>query len=85
MEAAQHLRRALGSAGFAVPFYVLGHTHVPTLQGLAGPGRPATYLNTGSWTATDRGGRGYPFVRMTQIETTDPDAELLWWVPRKPG
>jgi len=85
LEAAQHLRRALGSAGFAVPFYVLGHTHVPTLQGLAGPGRPATYLNTGSWTATDRGGRGYPFVRMTQIETTDPDAELLWWVPRKPG
>jgi len=85
LEAAQHLQRALGSAGSAVPFYVLGHTHVPMLVGLAGPGRPATYLNTGSWTATDRGGRRYPYVRMTRIETADPEAELLWWQPRQPG
>lgn len=85
LEAAQHLRRALESAGSAVPFYVLGHTHVPTLVALDRPGRPATYLNTGSWTAADRGGRGYPFVRVTRIETADPDAELLWWQPQESG
>ncbi len=85
LEAAQHLRRALESAGSAVPFYILGHTHVPTLVPLDGPGRPATYLNTGSWTATDRGGRGFPFVRVTRIETADPDAELLWWQPQESG
>jgi hypothetical protein len=85
LEAAQHLRRALESAGFAVPFYVLGHTHVPTLVGLDGPGRPATCLNTGSWTAADPLGRGYPFVRITRTETADRDAELLWWQPERSG
>jgi UDP-2,3-diacylglucosamine pyrophosphatase LpxH len=85
LEAAQHLRRALESAGCAVPFYVLGHTHVPTLVALDRPGKPATYLNTGSWTAADRGGRGYPFVRISRIETGHPDAELLWWQPHAPS
>jgi UDP-2,3-diacylglucosamine pyrophosphatase LpxH len=85
LEAAQHLRHALESAGCAVPFYVLGHTHVPTLVALDRPGKPATYLNTGSWTAADQGGRGYPFVRISRIETGHPDAELLWWQPQSPG
>ena len=76
---------ALGSAGSAVPFCVLGHTHVPTRVALDGQGKPATYLNSGSWTAADPLGRGYPFVRITRIETADPDAELLWWQPERSG
>jgi UDP-2,3-diacylglucosamine pyrophosphatase LpxH len=79
LEAAGLLQRAMEAAGSAVPFYVLGHTHVPSLVALDRPGTPATYLNTGSWTAADRGGKGYPFVRITRIGTAEPQAELLWW------
>ena len=81
LEAAGLLQRALEAAGAAVPFYVLGHTHVPSLVALDQPGTPATYLNTGSWTAADRGGKGYPFVRITRIGMAEPHAELLWWQP----
>jgi UDP-2,3-diacylglucosamine pyrophosphatase LpxH len=85
LEAAEDLRRMLESFGFAVPVFVLGHTHVPALVELHGPGARATYLNTGSWSAPDRGGRGYPFVRVTRIEAGEPDAELLWWPARETG
>ena len=85
LEAAEDLRRTLDILGFAVRLYVLGHTHVPALVELDGPGRRATYLNTGSWSGHDRGGRGYPFVRVTRIEAGDPDAVLLWWHDRESG
>ncbi len=85
LEAAEGLRHTLESRGFGVPVYVLGHTHVPALVDLHGPGTRATYLNTGSWSAPDRGGRGYPFVRVTGIEARQPNAELLWWPARETG
>jgi hypothetical protein len=85
LDAAEDLRRTLDSLGFAVPIFVLGHTHMPALVELHGPGTRATYLNTGSWSAPDRGGRGYPFVRVTRIEAGDPDAELLWWPALETG
>ncbi len=81
LEGAGHLQRAMEAAGSAVPFYVLGHTHVPSLVPLDRSGWPATYLNTGSWTAADRGGKGYPFVRITRIGMAEPHAELRWWQP----
>jgi UDP-2,3-diacylglucosamine pyrophosphatase LpxH len=79
LEAAEDLRRTLEGVGAGVPFYVLGHTHVPARVELEGPGKRSTYLNTGSWDAADRDGRGYPFVRMTRGETGELHAELLWW------
>jgi hypothetical protein len=85
LEAAEDLRRTLESRGFGVPVFVLGHTHVPAFVELHGPGRRATYLNTGSWSAPDRGGRGYPFVRVTRIDAGDPAAELLWWPAQETG
>jgi hypothetical protein len=85
LDAAEDLRRTLESLGFGVPIFVLGHTHVPALVELHGPGTRATYLNTGSWSAPDRGGRGHPFVRVTRIEARNPDAELLWWPARETG
>jgi len=81
LEGARHLQHALEAAGSDVPFYVLGHTHVPSLVPLDQPGTPATYVNTGSWTTADRGGNGYPFVRITRIGMAEPHAELLWWRP----
>jgi UDP-2,3-diacylglucosamine pyrophosphatase LpxH len=85
LDAARDLRRTLESVGAAVPFYILGHTHVPAVVDLGGPGERATYLNTGSWDAPDRNGRGYPFVRVTRSETAAPDAVLLWWPLEDPA
>ena len=85
LEAAEDLRRTLESRGLGVPIFVLGHTHVPAFVDLHGHGTRATYLNTGSWSAPDRGGRGYPFVRVTRIDAGDPVAELLWWPARESG
>jgi hypothetical protein len=85
LEAAEDLRRTLESLRFAVPVYVLGHTHVPARVDLDGPGIRATYLNTGSWSAPDGGGRGYPFVQVTRIGAGDPDAVLLWWHAQESG
>lgn len=83
LDAAKDLRRTLERAGSGVPFYVLGHTHVPADMELDGPGRPARYINTGSWASLDTAGRGYPFVRVSRLGSGDPDAELCWW--RVPG
>jgi hypothetical protein len=85
LEAARDVRRTLESRGFGVPIFVLGHTHVPAVVDLYGHGTRASYLNTGSWSAPDRGGRGYPFVRVTRIDAGDPDAELLWWPAQETG
>jgi UDP-2,3-diacylglucosamine pyrophosphatase LpxH len=81
LQAAKDLRRALEHAGAEVPFYILGHTHVPAVVELDGPGKRVVYLNTGSWSAPDWHGRGRPFVQLTRSETSDPDAVLLWWAP----
>ncbi len=87
LDAARDLRRTLESVGAVVPFYILGHTHVPAVVELGGPDERAMYLNTGSWGAPDRNGRGHPFVQLTRSETTDPDPEavLLWWPPEDPA
>jgi UDP-2,3-diacylglucosamine pyrophosphatase LpxH len=85
LEAAEDLRRALEGVGAAVPFYILGHTHVPARVEFEGPGKRSTYLNTGSWDAADRHGRGFPFVQMTRGETGELHAELLWWRSRASG
>jgi UDP-2,3-diacylglucosamine pyrophosphatase LpxH len=80
VEGAKQLQRVMETAGSAVPFYVLGHTHVPSLLALDLRGKRATYLNTGSWLGS-AGGKGYPFVRITQTGTSDPHGQLLWWRP----
>jgi hypothetical protein len=85
LDAARDLRRTLDSVGAGVPFYILGHTHVPAVVELGGPGERATYLNTGSWDAPDRNGRGHPFVQLTRSGTADPEAVLCWWSPEDPA
>jgi hypothetical protein len=80
LEGAERLQGVMEVAGSAVPFYVLGHTHVPSLVRLDRRGKQAMYLNTGSWIGVE-GGRGYPFVRITRTGTSEPDSELVWWRP----
>jgi UDP-2,3-diacylglucosamine pyrophosphatase LpxH len=85
LEAAEDLRHTLEGVGAAVPFYILGHTHVPARVEFEGPGKRSTYFNTGAWDAAERDGRGYPFVRVTRGETGELHAELLWWRSRASG
>jgi hypothetical protein len=60
----------------AVPFYAFGHTHAAMRLPL---GTNAWYLNSGTWSATTRGGAR---ARRTWVEITAgaaPAAQLFQW------
>ena len=74
--AASAAHRVLTAAGQPAACYVFAHTHLGELAPLAG-GRPATYLNTGTWSSLVRDPSSPP--TFVEVDCADGDGRLRAW------